>query len=151
MDRLMAENGPGSSPRGRGKLGVVLRQAALPGLIPAWAGNTKKSTSCAAFSQAHPRVGGENFIVCREMCSRRGSSPRGRGKRRGCRINTGTPRLIPAWAGKTLRGNWLQQRQKAHPRVGGENCLTTVYRLVTDGSSPRGRGKPIFFVCYTLQ
>ena len=30
----------GSSPRGRGKLGVVLRQAALPGLNPAWAGKT---------------------------------------------------------------------------------------------------------------
>ena len=80
MDRLMAENGPGSSPRGRGKLGVVLRQAALPGLIPAWAGKTKKSTSCAAFSQAHPRVGGENPPGKLAPTAPEGSSPRGRGK-----------------------------------------------------------------------
>ena len=72
-----------------------------------------------------------------------GSSPRGRGKpspgvRRGVRAG-----LIPAWAGKTpdLEVNFLLGG--AHPRVGGENDqLVSLFRVL-NGSSPRGRGKPL--------
>ena len=51
-------------------------------------------------------------------------------------------RLIPAWAGKTVRMDELPQPVRAHPRVGGENSRSTSQIVVPFGSSPRGRGKP---------
>ena len=50
-------------------------------------------------------------------------------------------RLIPARAGKTVCISWGVFVRQAHPRAGGENLVTTVYRFSAGGSSPRGRGK----------
>ena len=132
----------GSSPRGRGKL-LVGRHAHQRGrLIPAWAGKTKRLPHGPRLEGAHPRVGGENTGPASGRASSKGSSPRGRGKRRGggpCRRARG---LIPAWAGKTLVVGGRACPLRAHPRVGGEN--SSCDRLVQpgSGSSPRGRGKP---------
>ena len=132
----------GSSPRGRGKL-LVGRHAHQRGrLIPAWAGKTKRLPHGPRLEGAHPRVGGENTGPASGRASSKGSSPRGRGKRRGggpCRRARG---LIPAWAGKTLVVGGRACPPRAHPRVGGEN--SSCDRLVQpgSGSSPRGRGKP---------
>ena len=52
--------------------------------------------------------------------------------------------LIPAWAGKTLIKRVSNEPPRAHPRVGGENLSTTVIPGVANGSSPRGRGKPVY-------
>ena len=70
-----------------------------------------------------------------------GSSPRGRGKRRGRQAGRRRRRLIPARAGKTW--GWLLRARppRAHPRAGGENPAVCVSTIPTDGSSPRGRGK----------
>ena len=73
--------GPGSSPRGRGKLlgsrgGLLLRR-----LIPAWAGKTCRMRWPRARQGAHPRVGGENCVIWGTTNDQVGSSPRGRGKR----------------------------------------------------------------------
>ena len=74
---------------------------------------------------------------------RRGSSPRGRGKRDRSHLPHTSAGLIPAWAGKT----GLRQRRylgcRAHPRVGGENMVTAYNTRTRVGSSPRGRGKPV--------
>ena len=75
------------------------------------------------------------------MIVARGSSPRGRGKRRG---GCSSPRpvwLIPAWAGKTRRVAVTRACAAAHPRVGGENKAVRDLRVTLVGSSPRGRGK----------
>ena len=131
----------GSSPRGRGKPASTPRAETSPGLIPAWAGKTRRRRRRARTLRAHPRVGGENPRTTRAPRTRTGSSPRGRGKRpltNGFRVGGG---LIPAWAGKTggsapaFGGAW------AHPRVGGENGTASPQVMCAQGSSPRGRGK----------
>ena len=70
-----------------------------------------------------------------------GSSPRGRGKRRGGRAGRLGERLIPAWAGKTKGEARALLRDRAHPRVGGENSKFQPAPAAGMGSSPRGRGK----------
>ena len=70
-----------------------------------------------------------------------GSSPRGRGKHGRGGANGGAERLIPAWAGKTTRRARSGNRQRAHPRMGGENLADKMQEACEMGSSPRGRGK----------
>ena len=71
-----------------------------------------------------------------------GSSPRGRGKLDGELLGQVDDGLIPAWAGKTLAASGCAAGCGAHPRVGGENLACALPSAVTQGSSPRGRGKP---------
>ena len=131
----------GSSPRGRGKRHGQPASHVCPGLIPAWAGKTRRGWMAWACLGAHPRVGGENEFVPTEVAEGSGSSPRGRGKRPpGCRL-CGPHRLIPAWAGKTSPASRSARRVPAHPRVGGENPCARWRPRRTRGSSPRGRGK----------
>ena len=95
------ESVTGSSPRGRGKLPFF--------------------TFLYPLYLAHPRVGGENSRASVGTLLGTGSSPRGRGKRSRAWSPPPTPGLIPAWAGKTTRGQACTWRERAHPRVGGEN------------------------------
>ena len=132
---------PGSSPRGRGKLRGMVSLRSQWGLIPAWAGKTRRSRSSTRRSRAHPRVGGENPIHPTSGTSQPGSSPRGRGKRRRPHAHPERRRLIPAWAGKTPRALSTRHASAAHPRVGGENAAAIGPYSMTFGSSPRGRGK----------
>ena len=93
----------GSSPRGRGKPVSVCDSAGSRGLIPAWAGKTCYASHTQQPTAAHPRVGGENPLCTRTVCLVKGSSPRGRGKPDGPGPARRRWRLIPAWAGKTLK------------------------------------------------
>ena len=131
----------GSSPRGRGKLAVLLLPRSRQRLIPAWAGKTVKPRSRIAWLKAHPRVGGENNVCRFGRDYDRGSSPRGRGKP-GDGYDAGVSRgLIPAWAGKTRSSPLKGTANEAHPRVGGENLAANGVEGYDQGSSPRGRGK----------
>ena len=131
----------GSSPRGRGKLRCSLQVQGHCRLIPARAGKTRLATKRAARSTAHPRAGGENERHRRCDLRRFGSSPRGRGKHDRPREAAANSGLIPARAGKTAPRPTPATSPWAHPRMGGENLVTTVYRLSPGGSSPHGRGK----------
>ena len=111
----------GSSPRGRGKPGVV-----------------RPSPRRA---RAHPRVGGENCERKAHRVACVGSSPRGRGKPFLYLPLPSLSGLIPAWAGKTPHPNLGNPNHPAHPRVGGENFRVQESDRVIRGSSPRGRGK----------
>ena len=111
----------GSSPRGRGKPSSLRSTRTTRRLIPAWAGKTRRQRSRSHRVRAHPRVGGENRTIDAARKTRRGSSPRGRGKPHG------PPRCLPS--------------RPAHPRVGGENAKASRILGSLDGSSPRGRGK----------
>ena len=132
----------GSSPRGRGKPGGLVRGPHARRLIPAWAGKTRGSRVPQGQPRAHPRVGGENEPASDCQIPTPGSSPRGRGKQAGARPSRRTGRLIPAWAGKTPRPIRQRARSWAHPRVGGENRRSSQLSSRRSGSSPRGRGKP---------
>ena len=111
----------GSSPRGRGKPTGARPARRRRGLIPAWAGKTQVWTSALQGDWAHPRVGGENWSGTLVTFPDDGSSPRGRGKHQRPFPRSAHRGLIPAWAGKTLRGHYRHGRGAAHPRVGGEN------------------------------
>ena len=112
----------GSPPHGRGTRCHQPRRGLLPGLTPAWAGNTSYSTTSRTPARAHPRMGGEHPIRGRHSTSNRGSPPHGRGTlARSCWSWCG-PGLTPAWAGNTRCG-----------RSG---------RASEAGSPPHGRGTP---------
>ena len=113
----------GSSPRGRGKHRHGMALADESGLIPAWAGKTPARCGCRLRRRAHPRVGGENVHPSRRTTAASGSSPRGRGKPQRQHEEHPDPRLIPAWAGKTSPRDRTRCRDRAHPRVGGENTF----------------------------
>ena len=132
----------GSSPRGRGKPDIHGSANCRARLIPAWAGKTPADSPLRAQSGAHPRVGGENSSQYGTTCQARGSAPRGRGKLLVHAPGWCIRGLIPAWAGKTPAARCPTTRNRAHPRVGGENVSPFRVLLIGRGSSPRGRGKP---------
>ena len=136
-------SGQGSSPPGRGKPDWRRVRRVDNRLIPAWAGKTYRAIQGRFSGRAHPRVGGENVTVSVGLVCVRGSSPRGRGKRQARRNGPLICRLIPAWAGKTGGPDARPNPLEAHPRVGGENLIGVAADLSAQGSSPRGRGKPI--------
>ena len=133
----------GSSPRGRGKHFALIDVLFEERLIPAWAGKTILSPGLNCAHRAHPRVGGENGQGDGLSAVARGSSPRGRGKLVVVVLGVVEFRLIPAWAGKTALVPVPKARSRAHPRVGGENGLSSIKQTTKVGSSPRGRGKQI--------
>ena len=69
-----------------------------------------------------------------------GSSPRGRGTRFEAARWPGMRRIIPAWAGNTLRITRHLSHRSDHPRVGGEHDAIALSVNGIIGSSPRGRG-----------
>ena len=137
----LAAHVPGSSPRGRGKLSCLHRLSRRWGLIPARAGKTTPAASRSLSYQAHPRAGGENGNEGASVFAAPGSSPRGRGKRRGPTGFRRSRRLIPARAGKTPGLRRPHPGHRAHPRAGGENTIARHRSITSEGSSPRGRGK----------
>ena len=113
------------------------------GIIPAYAGNTRKSAPSSNTCRDHPRVCGEHDRMAEKFRFFRGSSPRMRG-------TPGEPfdafpcrRIIPAYAGNTrvrcrgVLGCW------DHPRVCGEHLKMHRPEAAVWGSSPRMRGTPV--------
>ena len=134
---------PGSSPLTRGKLDFAHVVLAVPGLIPAHAGKTPRSSLAARPCAAHPRSRGENRLGAHRRGVEVGSSPLTRGKPKSLCHPQGLPRLIPAHAGKTA---WTCARSAscpAHPRSRGENSPLHLTPSEIQGSSPLTRGTPV--------
>ena len=112
----------GSSPLTRGKQASDRPFSADFRLIPAHAGKTTRYRRCAMSRRAHPRSRGENELRAKIDQFNQGSSPLTRGKPVSVHEVGRVRGLIPAHAGKTLRGT-------SRPRTG-------------PGSSPLTRGKP---------
>ena len=136
-----ASDGPGSSPRVRGKPHVLDDLGVEPRLIPARAGKTGLQVQDGPHHGAHPRACGENVWNVLEPIRNAGSSPRVRGKRRGWPGGCSPTRLIPARAGKTARLSSIVTSRAAHPRACGENGGGHDLGGGIAGSSPRVRGK----------
>ena len=91
----------GTSPRARGKQVDSLERYGYPRNIPACAGKTRSVMLSCWNSWEHPRVRGENSLLCELRAGLAGTSPHTRGKPP---ANTPKPtgsRNIPAHAGKT--------------------------------------------------
>ena len=130
----------GSSPRMRGTRDQPATERPLPGIIPAYAGNTMRVYVTGAGSEDHPRVCGEHPVIQRILETIAGSSPRMRG----------TPwmplplwpcrGIIPAYAGNTCGFSTRFSNHWDHPRVCGEHYRIVRIVAVILGSSPRMRG-----------
>ncbi len=130
----------GSSPHTRGAHGQRLTRKDWHRLIPAYAGSTRTSPVSAPASTAHPRIRGEHSADedVGHACS--GSSPHTRGAPLANGASQPAGRLIPAYAGSTLKATSKPSTNPAHPRIRGEHVNAIPDSHYSDGSSPHTRG-----------
>ena len=92
---------PGSSPLARGTRPRLRSVRQWPGLIPARAGNTRRTVERLILARAHPRSRGEHTFVLSSFGREWGSSPLARGTRLALHLCGSYQGLIPARAGNT--------------------------------------------------
>ena len=131
----------GSSPRVRGRLGVLPDVRGVVGLIPACAGQTVLGGSVQLFHRAHPRVCGADHSGFVEREDVDGSSPRVRGRHTAIMLDPRRFGLIPACAGQTSATYGVTLPKRAHPRVCGADHSAPPTGRHCPGSSPRVRGR----------
>ena len=130
----------GSSPLARGTPHQPPIPAWLRRLIPARAGNTRRTTVILALTAAHPRSRGEHSVTERLPLSCVGSSPLARGTLQPGHQTAQRQRLIPARAGNTENVYVVETKDSAHPRSRGEHARLFTASCVASGSSPLARG-----------
>ena len=130
----------GSSPLTRGApISASLCSLAL-GIIPAYAGSTKKQQPKADTIRDHPRLRGEHSPARPLAFSQAGSSPLTRGAQGHVCLAWRIGRIIPAYAGSTSPGGPSARPSGDHPRLRGEHVSTGYAVEVPSGSSPLTRG-----------
>ena len=140
--------GHGSSPHARGTRILAAVELSPERLIPACAGNTRRSSTDGRSAPAHPRMRGEHFNGNEEAAWYVGSSPHARGTLALYAASVAGQRLIPACAGNTHSVSPPAMRNTAHPRMRGEHgrergrCLAR-RRLIPAcaGNTPGCRGR----------
>ena len=141
VNKRFMGNGPGSSPRMRGKHREEAGYRDKDRIIPAHAGQTRVRWSKYDQRPDHPRACGANKSAFGAQLSALGSSPRMRGKRlRGARA-VWRSRIIPAHAGQTSGKATSATSAPDHPRACGANYCSHSRGRWKNGSSPRMRGK----------
>lgn len=134
-------HGPGSPPRGRGKVDGPPAQVGRGRITPAQAGRSPYFLYGKKDYKDHPRIGGEKAELTAAVISAMGSPPRRRGKGyREFGIDI-SDRITPAQAGKSVAPRQKRSALWDHPRVGGEKVQRTNQDQTGLGSPPRGRGK----------
>ena len=134
-------HGPGSPPRGRGKVDGPPAQVGRGRITPAQAGRSPYFLYGKKDYKDHPRIGGEKAELTAAVISAMGSPPRRRGKGyREFGIDI-SDRITPAQAGKSVAPRQKRSALWDHPRVGGEKFLSALPCNPECGSPPRGRGK----------
>ena len=93
----------GSSPRMRGAPDTDTDNPAVLRIIPAYAGSTYGYDIETVLAEDHPRVCGEHLHVLQWTQDHRGSSPRMRGAPALTQLGRALLRIIPAYAGSTIR------------------------------------------------
>ena len=134
----------GSSPRMRGTPPSFHALTRYQGIIPAYAGNTRRGSDVRFPDGDHPRVCGEHSCALVSMGSGAGSSPRMRGTHEVMADRRATSRIIPAYAGNTCDFDWFSGVFEDHPRVCGEHAASKIGDAAASGSSPRMRGTHIY-------
>ena len=132
----------GSSPLSRGILVLRVQGGAVPGIIPALAGNTVSEIVASIRQPDHPRSRGEYPHEPEPVLSDVGSSPLSRGirpRRPGRGYGLG---IIPALAGNTPPRRARTPAAGDHPRSRGEYERRNSPNGVRGGSSPLSRGIP---------
>ncbi len=131
----------GPSPRARGKLRSVLCSTPARRSIPACAGEAFATDDYQASPRVHPRVRGGSAFCAAGGEWRKGPSPRARGKLHSTAGWCLPTRSIPACAGEAHRIFHSSVVGKVHPRVRGGSARADTRSGLTEGPSPRARGK----------
>ena len=140
--RVIRDRRAGSSPHTRG---APLRSGFDPhgrGIIPAYAGSTRRRHHCRCPSRDHPRIRGEHDPASGlvECTNRPGSSPHTRGARDVDSSHEVGVGIIPAYAGSTLTTSSFSLCVWDHPRIRGEHISLVRIPVRSRGSSPHTRG-----------
>ena len=130
----------GSSPHTRGALEMTLHKNGLVGIIPAYAGSTRRSVGKSRGPGDHPRIRGEHRRCRRPLSWTAGSSPHTRGAPKKHPQPVVLRRIIPAYAGSTSRSARSGSAEKDHPRIRGEYGPGGFPAMWISGSSPHTRG-----------
>ena len=133
----------GSSPHTRGAPPFTFRDGITYGIIPAYAGSTRRRTAPSWRPRDHPRIRGEHAPARRRRPYLLGSSPHTRGARGGNVQVPAPPRIIPAYAGSTSPPFGCGFPSRDHPRIRGEHELFGGGADIVGGSSPHTRGARI--------
>ena len=118
--RLPVQRVGGSSPHTRGALPFGDHVGVGPGIIPAYAGSTRK--------------GGKSLTI------NKGSSPHTRGAPTFSAIDSPPLGIIPAYAGSTGLRRRRCRGRRDHPRIRGEHDKDQHTQSMIMGSSPHTRG-----------
>ena len=117
---LMALMCWGSSPRVRGTAPELISIVDKAGIIPACAGNRQRRETRKENRGDHPRVCGEQYDVVIYDEAQEGSSPRVRGTVGWFWHSYSLKGIIPACAGNSLVSDLVNEYDRDHPRVCGE-------------------------------
>ena len=137
---LFSSETPGSPPRMRGTPHPFKNKIMLPGITPAYAGNTLRSQCSSIYTRDHPRVCGEHVFGDRPRNLHGGSPPRMRGTPDQAITQAISDGITPAYAGNTIRQCERGFSRQDHPRVCGEHIGGVRVSNRGRGSPPRMRG-----------
>ena len=118
----------GSPPHGRGKGVCHGKCSRVVRITPAWAGKSQYHNRRTGGSEDHPRMGGEKSAHPSQQLLWKGSPPHGRGKVQALPLKWLSPRITPAWAGKSFCSAQQKGKNGDHPRMGGEKPTTPIPR-----------------------
>ncbi len=124
----------------RGAPALRLQAPGAGGIIPAYAGSTRRPQPPRGCRRDHPRICGEHSRVRLPLMDTLGSSPHMRGARRDGAALDVQVGIIPAYAGSTPSTRPSAPRAWDHPRICGEHKRGKVAELAGEGSSPHMRG-----------
>ena len=113
---------PGSPPHARGRRMRSSGKTRSFRITPACAGKTLRASSLRSAVGDHPRMRGEDLAKELGIARGTGSPPHARGR---LASMTGVPvelRITPACAGKTQIPGLVNDRERDHPRMRGEDA-----------------------------
>ena len=111
----------GSSPHTRGAHEVDKPKPLGDGIIPAYAGSTRRRTRYRTGCWDHPRIRGEHSETPAALVESVGSSPHTRGARKADARRAVLRGIIPAYAGSTESPIRRWRSSRDHPRIRGEH------------------------------
>ncbi|EEP20763.1 hypothetical protein BIFANG_03333 [Bifidobacterium angulatum DSM 20098 = JCM 7096] len=137
---ILSTGSAGSSPRVRGTRTHETYSRWEVGIIPACAGNTKRTRPWPAEAGIIPACAGNTGSSLVRWVRSSGSSPRVRGTLPRPVHRADHEGIIPACAGNTRTPRGFRTGRRDHPRVCGEHAPPLACLFDARGSSPRVRG-----------
>ena len=132
----------GSSPHTRGAHTQPSDSGPTLGIIPAYAGSTRRLRPPWIAAGDHPRIRGEHLSYQEFPAGGLGSSPHTRGALLSVSARELLSRIIPAYAGSTPGCGTCPTSRREHPRIRGEHGTIWSAMNPVTGSSPHTRGAP---------